>query len=142
MRDLFAQRIAECREILNQVQNDVPEIRDFSGRRPISLENCPVASPRRLTAAVFRICNRNGRERRAERRFASPFESFAEAFSRSKFQLRYFRLRKRLLHRIGGYRLLRKRQRLSRRHPLREAGTTHVGNRQLPESHAAREGPG
>lgn len=52
MRDLFGQRIAEFGEILNQVQNDVPEILDFSGHRPISHKNCPVARRIHLAAKV------------------------------------------------------------------------------------------
>ena len=44
MRNLFGRGIAEFGAILNQVQNDVPEILDFSGHRLIIGENCPVIS--------------------------------------------------------------------------------------------------
>jgi hypothetical protein len=48
MRDLSNHRIAGFGEILNQAQNDAPEIWDFSGHRPISYENCPVVRSRWL----------------------------------------------------------------------------------------------
>jgi hypothetical protein len=54
MRNLFGRGTAESGEILNQVQNDVPEIRDFSGHRLICRENCPVASRKTKTARSTR----------------------------------------------------------------------------------------
>jgi hypothetical protein len=44
MRDLFAHRVAEFGEIRESIRDDMPEIRDFSGHRPISDENGPVSS--------------------------------------------------------------------------------------------------
>jgi hypothetical protein len=44
MRDLFGDSIAGFGEILSRAQNDVLEIRDFSGHRSKYTEKCPVAS--------------------------------------------------------------------------------------------------